>query len=476
MREEIVTGTVESLEVRGGTLLLADWRAGLERTLRGDGPYPLSCADVPGRPMLDREGRPLPDLPEAERAVLATVPGEIRRLAAPYGRFQWMALEAMRHAPGGFAFLRQEAEGAGPGFVLACWGLSGARVRGRGERLALARRAMTEPRAELLADLAGLARPDAAIVRLLARVPAEDIDYPLVVALSRLCGEPSARRALCEVPRLGAEGVRALLALPSWLLHPAVARAVAAGATERRLRAVLKDLGDPNAAERVRVARMVKCVRDWPDLERRLTEGGSRILRARPFPPPPIPGDAALQPIRDGEALVREGRDLRHCVGDYVGEVHAGRRYFYRWLEAERATVELSLGEDLRWRLSEALGPDNVGISGGTRDRIAALVASQARARPLLLETYVAGGIYHDAEKAMPGLVRGAPLRLRREPANPHDPLAVEVLTETGLKLGYLPRAVNREPARLMDRGCALCAGVARADNVYDIRIRVRAA
>lgn len=471
-----MTGPVHALKVRDGTLLLADWSAGLGRTLRADGAYPLSCVDVPGHPLLDGGGRPLAGLPEPERQVLSGVPEDIRRLAAPCGRFQWLALEAMRHVPGFSAFLRQEAEGAGYGFVLACWALSGARVRGRGDRLALAQRAMTEPRAALLADLAGLAYPDAALVRLLERVPAEEIDYPLVVALSRLCGDTCARRALWETPHLSAAGVRGLLTLPSWLLRPTVTRAVAAGATAHRLRDLVKDLDDLDAAERVRLLRMVKGVTNWADLDRRLREGTRRILRSRPFPLPPIPGDDLLQPILDGDDLAREGRDLRHCAGGYGDEVRLGQCYFYRWLGAERATVELALGEDFRWRLNQALGSNNVDVSRATWDRIAALVAAQVAARPLLLETYVAGGMYHDAEHALPRLAWGTPLRLRREPTNPHDPLAVEVLTENGLKLGYLPRAVNRDPARLMDNGCALRAGVSRADNIYEIYIRVQTA
>ncbi|MGE4528808.1 MAG: HIRAN domain-containing protein, partial [Rhodospirillaceae bacterium] len=220
----------------------------------------------------------------------------------------------------------------------------------------------------------------------------------------------------------------------------------------------------------------VKGVRDWPDLDRRLTEGARRILRSRPFTAPPIPGDDLLQPIRDGDDLAREGRDLSHCVASYGSDVRSGRCYFYRWLGAERATVELALGEDFRWRLAEALGPCNAKISAATRQRIEGLVAAQTAARPLLLETYVAGGMYYDAAEILRRLAWGTPLRLRREPANPHDPLAIEVLTESGLKLGYLPRAVNREPAEAMDRGGALRAGVVKADNVYDIRIRVQAA
>lgn len=466
---------VHVVNVRGGALHLADWRGGLGRVLRAEGAYPLASADVPGQPLLDAHGRPLATLPDAERAVLESVPEEIRCLAAPCGRFQWIALEAMRHVPGFSDFLRQEAAGAGHGFVLACWAVSGARVRGRIERLAMAARAMVEPRARTLADLAGLAEIDVAVVRLLARVSAEEVDYPLVVALARLCGEPIARRALWESPRLSAAGVRALLVLPPWLMCPAVARAVAVGATEERLRPVALALADLDGAERARVFRMLKGVADWAEMERRLREGAARIRRARPFPPPPIPGDDLLRPIRSGDDLAREGREMSHCVADYAAEVRSGFRYYYRWLGAERATVELSLAGADGWRITEALAWRNADIARATRDEIARRVASQTIAPSLFLETSIAGGGYYDAAEVLLRLEMGAPVCLRREPGNPHDALAVEVLTESGAKLGYLPRTVNRAPAELMDRGGRLRGAVIRAASIHDIRIRVRA-
>lgn len=471
-----MTGPVQILKVRDGTLLLEDWEAGLGRTLRAEGPYPLACADVPGHPLLDAQGLPLPNLEPAESAVLASVPDAIRRLAAPCGRFQWVALEAMRHVPDFTGFLRQEAEAAGYGFVVAGWALSGVRTRGRGDRLRLAARLTTEPRAELIADLAGLAAPDAAIVRLLERTPAEDVDYPLTIGLSRLCGVTAARRALLETPRLSGAAVRALLLLPEWLMTPAIARAAAAGATPERLRWTTARLDELTAAERRRVLAAVKGAEDWPGVERRLNEVTCRILRERPFPPPPIPGDAMLQPIRSGDDLADEGHALRHCVANYEDEVRTGRRYYYRWLGTERATVEISLAEDFRWRLTEALGPGNAELSDATWADLRRIVERQTEAQPLLLETYVAGSMYYGAAEVWKRLAWGTPLRLKREPANPHDPLAIEVFTETGVKLGYLPRAVNRETAELMDRGGAPRADVAAAESLYDIRIRVHAA
>ena len=77
-----------------------------------------------------------------------------------------------------------------------------------------------------------------------------------------------------------------------------------------------------------------------------------------------------------------------------------------------------------------------------------------------LLETHVAGLAYHQITQALPDLAVGQALILRREPSNLHDPLAIEILTGGGLKLGYVPRHRNPVLARLMDAGKQLLATV----------------
>ena len=73
-----------------------------------------------------------------------------------------------------------------------------------------------------------------------------------------------------------------------------------------------------------------------------------------------------------------------------------------------------------------------------------------------LLETHVAGTGHGAARQVEPSLMPGAPLVLRREPGNPYDEHAILVLTESGEKLGYVPRDRNEVPARLMDAGKSL--------------------
>jgi hypothetical protein len=78
-----------------------------------------------------------------------------------------------------------------------------------------------------------------------------------------------------------------------------------------------------------------------------------------------------------------------------------------------------------------------------------------------LLETHVAGLRYYDIHKLTASLQATDNLLLRREPANIHDELAIEIFTLNNDKLGYVPRHRNPILARLMDAGKTLVAEVA---------------
>lgn len=71
----------------------------------------------------------------------------------------------------------------------------------------------------------------------------------------------------------------------------------------------------------------------------------------------------------------------------------------------------------------------------------------------MLIECQIAGTSFRDLTDVAPALVAGAVLPLKREPANPHDPLAIMILDEKGHHLGYVPRQQNEALAHLMDAG-----------------------
>ena len=78
-----------------------------------------------------------------------------------------------------------------------------------------------------------------------------------------------------------------------------------------------------------------------------------------------------------------------------------------------------------------------------------------------LLKTYVAGTYFANADEFLPEN-ESLPLavKLKREPKNQYDELAILVLTEQGEKLGYIPRKNNEVIARLMDAGKAFSAQI----------------
>lgn len=76
----------------------------------------------------------------------------------------------------------------------------------------------------------------------------------------------------------------------------------------------------------------------------------------------------------------------------------------------------------------------------------------------LLVECPIAGTSHRCLRDHEPRVNVGDRMVLRREPGNPHDPLAIMVLSEAGAHWGYVPRASNEVLARLLDAGKSLFA------------------
>ncbi len=97
----------------------------------------------------------------------------------------------------------------------------------------------------------------------------------------------------------------------------------------------------------------------------------------------------------------------------------------------------------------------------------------------MLIECQVAGTSHRDLETVEPVLASGCILVLQREPANPHDPLAIMILDEHSRHLGYVPRQKNEALARLMDAGKLLFGKLEKKEKrgawlCLDVRIFLR--
>ncbi len=97
----------------------------------------------------------------------------------------------------------------------------------------------------------------------------------------------------------------------------------------------------------------------------------------------------------------------------------------------------------------------------------------QPRSSILLQESPLAGTQYYEAQRQWSQLKIGAPVRLVRAPANPYDPLAVEVWHGDAM-LGHLPSDENIVVAQMLDRGERLNARIAALCKSPDPWERIR--
>ncbi len=93
----------------------------------------------------------------------------------------------------------------------------------------------------------------------------------------------------------------------------------------------------------------------------------------------------------------------------------------------------------------------------GTPDSAAPV--KQGQATLLIQSSPLAGSQFHSLPDVVDRIRVGDALTLRRQPDNPHDPNAIQVLWQ-GHMLGYVPRRENKGVARALDRGDPLTARV----------------
>lgn len=73
--------------------------------------------------------------------------------------------------------------------------------------------------------------------------------------------------------------------------------------------------------------------RDHKTLKR---DGAGNLV---PFPSPPLIGSDSIRPIMGQIELLKEGREMRHCIASYITSVLAGEFYVYQMLDPQRLTI-----------------------------------------------------------------------------------------------------------------------------------------
>jgi hypothetical protein len=121
----------------------------------------------------------------------------------------------------------------------------------------------------------------------------------------------------------------------------------------------------------------------WPvirRLQREWSDQRRRLAWESPLGPVTMAG-WAIRPLTTGQAMIDEGRRMRHCVADYIDDCHQGR---YRVFTAEHsntgepaATIGLRLVEG-QWQLVQVRGQRNHAVGEGL-ERVAREVMGRHR-------------------------------------------------------------------------------------------------
>lgn len=97
-----------------------------------------------------------------------------------------------------------------------------------------------------------------------------------------------------------------------------------------------------------------------------------------PWPPPPIPGTAAIVPISSYAMLCEEGEQQENCVASYWRDIIRKRVYVYRVLAPERATLSVMRRSDGFWTTSEVKAWRNHAVYAETNSMISRWIYSHS--------------------------------------------------------------------------------------------------
>tara|TARA_R110001592_G_scaffold356458_1_gene658435 strand:+ start:542 stop:1846 length:1305 start_codon:yes stop_codon:yes gene_type:complete len=304
------------------------------------------------------------------------IPKWARRLAKHYGLWQWCILDGLRHVQKFDDFVGSELRYFGPAYISACLALGEADKLNRKRRWQLIEAIMYQPRAALLTKLSNQPWSKRSI-NLLKKMPSSMETASDFERILRISQDAEKHKHLSHHQRLTSLIVRAADQLPVWACPHNIQRLITSEELLQTLDWQLTrlDLSLPKAFIEL-ASRSLAQVHDESSLWAFANHPDRWLFKGHPFAKPPIPGDNTLLPLTTRAAMRREARQMHNCLRDLILPVLTGDRYFYKWLGAECATVELRRYGDL-WDLGEVLGVHNEPVTEETLSLIQSVVYDQ---------------------------------------------------------------------------------------------------
>ena len=306
------------------------------------------------------------------------IPAIVRRLAAPLGRHQWLALYFASEARPFWRFLWEINHRGELGYLYGCLALAERQgLRSRKARREFAEQIVGTSRRRFLSSLAGraCARRHVKALEKLEFIPSYNETDVLLYSVD----DEASADVLRHATRISRDLAEAAQFLPSEILHTNITELlshVSLARIEEEVEVLSRELPASAWAD---AARNFADVRtrdqffDWCDVWE------ERVAHYAAWPAPPLDMGEGFRPITSYRELCREGRAMFNCVATYWQEVVNGEVYFYHFegegLPDEHASVAIALRGQNQWGLLDALGKANAALHpvtyGVIQDRLA---------------------------------------------------------------------------------------------------------
>jgi hypothetical protein len=302
-------------------------------------------------------------------AFFSSIPTRIRGVVAPFGRYQWVALDMIWQIPEFAHFLDDEIFNGSQQYALACLALANAASLSRADRRDLAFSIMQTKRTDLLSDLSGQTVSRKSL-RLLYKLGERPCERGVYSGLLNIGCQESLSKALSHTDAIDPQILELVCGLPEAFLNPNLARMLF---DHHEICRSLLPKDNTNSNFQTIVDLYPRLSRLWRDrtmsslaalsnadaLIEWSDQWSARLIAILRFPSPPFEATPYLTPLTTAADMQREGRDMQNCVSGMIGSVVAGEVYFYRAACAEQATVMIEKSQDAGWRFAEAHGYDN---------------------------------------------------------------------------------------------------------------------
>jgi hypothetical protein len=322
---------------------------------------------------------------EANAAFVAyfdSIPKRIRRLVGGLEDYQWLALDLIWQVPEFATFLDDEIHEKRIQYFFACCALASIEKGSRAERREFARSVMGTRRPQLLARLSGI-KCTKSTIRILSKLGKRAHGADCYRALLSAALDPPAAKIFAHAAEIKPSGIETWMGLPEPARLPNLLGIIIAEPDiSEELGEIVRQIPADMPSIWYRLGQSLSRLRAGNEIAEWCQRWEDRILDEVNFPEAPFSGCRRLRPLSSGQDMRREGREMRNCLGDLIGDALWGRAYYYHWGGAQPATVMLETCPERGWRVGRILGPGNEEIDTGLAGHIAYLIGQRLHPTP----------------------------------------------------------------------------------------------